>query len=89
MALTALASSSYPGLPHAFPWEYPGLQASEQYQLNVRTGLRWLLHQGDVPFRETRQPRHWQVSASRVIWSAICVHEEVRNDAMVEVTGFK
>jgi len=49
MILTTLASSSYPGLTHAFPWEYPELQASEQYQLDVRTGLRWLLHQGDVP----------------------------------------
>jgi len=39
----------YPGLPHAFPWEYPDLQSSEQYQLDIRTGLRWLLHQGDVP----------------------------------------
>jgi len=49
MALTTLASSSYPGLPHAFPWEYPDLKSSEQYQLDIRTGLRWLLHQGDVP----------------------------------------
>jgi acetyl esterase/lipase len=49
LALTNLASSSYPGLPHGFAWEYPKLQSSEQYQLDVRTGLRWLLHQVGAP----------------------------------------
>lgn len=49
MVLTTLASSSYPGLPHGFAWDYPELQSSEQYQLDIRTGLRWLLQQVDVP----------------------------------------
>ncbi|KAH9979766.1 Alpha/Beta hydrolase protein [Russula compacta] len=36
----------YPGLPHTFPWEYPQLKASEQFQSEIRTGLRSLLTQG-------------------------------------------
>jgi len=43
-----LASSSYPGLPHVFHADYPDLPSSEQYQLDTRTGLRWLLDQGKV-----------------------------------------
>ncbi|KAF8257599.1 Alpha/Beta hydrolase protein [Lactarius quietus] len=36
----------YPGLPHVFHMSYPTLKASEQYQSDVRTGLRWLLNGG-------------------------------------------
>ncbi|KAF8261414.1 Alpha/Beta hydrolase protein [Lactarius quietus] len=36
----------YPGLPHVFHISYPTLKASEQYQSDVRTGLRWLLNGG-------------------------------------------
>jgi len=39
----------YPGLPHVFHWEHPDFQSSEQYQLDIRTGLRWLLNRGEVP----------------------------------------
>ncbi|KAF8257598.1 Alpha/Beta hydrolase protein, partial [Lactarius quietus] len=36
----------YPGLPHVFHMSYPTLKASEQYQSDVRAGLRWLLNGG-------------------------------------------
>ncbi|KAH9970448.1 Alpha/Beta hydrolase protein [Russula compacta] len=36
----------YPGLPHSFMWGCPQLKASEQFQSDVRTGLRSLLTQG-------------------------------------------
>ncbi|KAH9050807.1 Alpha/Beta hydrolase protein [Lactarius vividus] len=36
----------YPGLPHVFHTGYPTLKSSEQYQSDIRTGLRWLLDGG-------------------------------------------
>ncbi|KAH9074270.1 Alpha/Beta hydrolase protein [Lactarius deliciosus] len=36
----------YPGLPHVFHADYPTLKSSEQYQSDIRTGLRWLLDGG-------------------------------------------
>jgi acetyl esterase/lipase len=36
----------YPGLPHVFQMSYPTLKATERYQSDIRTGLRWLLDGG-------------------------------------------
>ncbi|KAH9026192.1 Alpha/Beta hydrolase protein [Lactarius pseudohatsudake] len=36
----------YPGLSHVFHADYPTLKSSEQYQSDIRTGLRWLLDGG-------------------------------------------
>jgi len=36
----------YPGLPHAFYAVFLKLEATERYQSDVRTGLRWLLNGG-------------------------------------------
>ncbi|KAH9026196.1 Alpha/Beta hydrolase protein [Lactarius pseudohatsudake] len=36
----------YPGLSHVFHTDYPTLKSSEQYQSDIRTGLRWLLDGG-------------------------------------------
>ncbi|KAI0264093.1 alpha/beta hydrolase fold-domain-containing protein [Gloeopeniophorella convolvens] len=35
----------YPGLPHAFPIDYFMLKSAQQFELDVRAGLRWLLSQ--------------------------------------------